>query len=73
MERDFPLTNSPGAAQATEDAATLAAALREYDDIPAALAAYEAQRKPRAAYVTHNTRVLQEWLHLYDGPEEERR
>ncbi|KAJ7501740.1 salicylate hydroxylase [Mycena galericulata] len=62
-----------GAAQATEDAATLAAALRELDDIPTALAAYEAQRKPRAAYVARNTRVLQEWLHLYDGPEEQRR
>ncbi|KAF8214229.1 salicylate hydroxylase [Mycena galopus ATCC 62051] len=62
-----------GAAQATEDAATLAAALGEYDEIPLALAAYEAQRKPRAAYVAHNTRVLQEWLHLYDGPEKDRR
>ncbi|KAJ7829297.1 salicylate hydroxylase [Mycena olivaceomarginata] len=62
-----------GAAQATEDAAALSAAVRAYDDIPAALAAYEAQRKPRAAYVAHNTRVLQEWLHLYDGPEQIRR
>ncbi|KAJ6603772.1 salicylate hydroxylase [Mycena sp. CBHHK59/15] len=62
-----------GAAQATEDAATLAAALRMHDDIPAALAAYEAQRKPRAAYVARNTRVLQEWLHLYDGPDQQRR
>ncbi|KAJ7105573.1 hypothetical protein C8R44DRAFT_843191 [Mycena epipterygia] len=63
----------PYIAQATEDAATIAAALREYDDIPTALAAYEAQRKPRAAYVARNTRVLQEWLHVYDGPEQERR
>ncbi|KAJ7484196.1 salicylate hydroxylase [Mycena latifolia] len=55
------------------DAATLAAALRAYDEIPTALAAYEAQRKPRAAYVARNTRVLQEWLHLYDGPEQNRR
>ncbi|KAJ7023500.1 salicylate hydroxylase [Mycena alexandri] len=62
-----------GAAQATEDAATLAAALRAHDDISTALAVYEAQRKPRAAYVAHNTRVLQDWLHLYDGPEQERR
>ncbi|KAJ7771300.1 salicylate hydroxylase [Mycena maculata] len=62
-----------GAAQATEDAATLAATLRAYENIPAALAAYEAQRKPRAAYVARNTRVLQEWLHLYDGPEQKRR
>ena len=62
-----------GAAQATEDAATLAAALRELNTIPEALKAYEEQRKPRAAYVARNTRVLQEWLHLYDGPEQERR
>ncbi|KAJ7254829.1 salicylate hydroxylase [Mycena rebaudengoi] len=57
-----------GAAQATEDAAALAAALRAHgDDISAALRAYEAQRKPRAAYIARNTRVLQEWLHLHDG------
>lgn len=62
-----------GAAQATEDAATLAACLRDFDNVPEALAAYEKQRKPRAAYVARNTRVLQEWLHLYDGPEQERR
>jgi salicylate hydroxylase len=57
-----------GAAQATEDAATLAAALRNYTTLPKALAAYENQRKPRATYIARNTRVLQEWLHLYDGP-----
>ncbi|KAJ7681028.1 salicylate hydroxylase [Mycena polygramma] len=62
-----------GAAQATEDAATLAAALRAHEDIPTALNVYAAQRKPRAAYVAQNTRVLQEWLHLYDGSEQERR
>ncbi|KAJ7662490.1 hypothetical protein B0H17DRAFT_1162930 [Mycena rosella] len=65
--------SSQGAAQATEDAATLAAALRAHDTMRAALAAYEAHRKPRAGYVARNTRVLQEWLHLYDGPEKERR
>lgn len=62
-----------GAAQATEDAATLAAALKAYDDMSTALHAYEEQRKPRAAYVAKNTRVLQDWLHLYDGPEQVRR
>jgi len=62
-----------GAAQATEDAATLQAALAHFDNIPDALHAYERQRKPRAAYAARNTRVLQEWLHLYDGPERERR
>lgn len=63
-----------GAAQATEDAATLASALREFgDDIPKALQAYQNQRLPRAAYVAKNTRVLQHWLHLYDGEETQRR
>lgn len=62
-----------GAAQATEDAATLAVALRTYDSMPEALHAYEQQRKPRAAYVARNTRVLQEWLHLYDGPARDER
>lgn len=65
-----------GAAQATEDAAALAAALRHRDGadgVPKALHTYQAQRLPRAAYVARNTRVLQEWLHLYDGEETERR
>jgi salicylate hydroxylase len=62
-----------GAAQATEDAATLRAALKAYDNLKEALNAYEAQRKPRARYVAQNTRVLQEWLHLYDGPARDRR
>ena len=62
-----------GAAQATEDAATLQAALRAHSNLPDALKAYERQRLPRAAYVAKNTRVLQEWLHLYDGPERDRR
>lgn len=62
-----------GAAQATEDAGTLRAALKEYDSLPEALKAYESQRRPRAAYVAKNTRVLQEWLHLYDGPARDER
>lgn len=62
-----------GAAQATEDAATLTVALRLFDNMAEALHAYEKQRKPRAAYVKRNTRVLQEWLHLYDGPAREER
>ncbi|KAJ5097155.1 FAD-dependent monooxygenase [Penicillium angulare] len=62
-----------GAAQATEDAGTLQAALRKFDNIPEALDAYQTQRLPRAAYVAKNTRILQEWLHLYDGPERDRR
>lgn len=52
-----------GAAQATEDAAALTAALRKYpEDMAQALKIYEGYRKPRAAYVTKNTRILQEWL-----------
>lgn len=62
-----------GAAQATEDAGTLQAALARYNSIPEALRAYQRQRLPRAAYVARNTRVLQDWLHLYDGPARERR
>lgn len=57
-----------GAAQATEDAAALATALRTFSSIPEALQAYERARKARSTYVARNTRVLQEWLHLYDGP-----
>ena len=62
-----------GAAQATEDAGTLRAGLKSFDSIPEALKAYEKQRLPRAAYVARNTRVLQEWLHLYDGPARDQR
>ena len=59
-----------GAAQALEDAACLRSALAVYGDenIAKALNVYERQRAPRAEYIVKNTRVLQEWLHLYDGP-----
>lgn len=62
-----------GAAQSTEDAAALAAALRACSNIPDALRTYEKARKPRSTYVARNTRVLQEWLHLYDGPARDER
>ncbi len=62
-----------GAAQATEDAATLQAALREHINLKDALLAYEKQRLPRATHVAKNTRILQAWWHLYDGPERDRR
>jgi salicylate hydroxylase len=62
-----------GAAQATEDAGTLRASLARYDNIPDALKAYEKQRLPRAAAITANTRIHQDWLHLYDGPDREER
>lgn len=62
-----------GAAQATEDAGTLRTVLREFDSIPEALKEYERQRKPRGEYIAKNTRVMQEWLHLYDGPARDER
>lgn len=62
-----------GAAQATEDAATLQVALRVSQNLHEALRLYEKQRLPRAAYVAKNTRILQEWLHLYDGPARDHR
>ncbi|KIW67385.1 hypothetical protein PV04_06644 [Phialophora macrospora] len=62
-----------GAAQATEDAATLQAALREHDNLHDALHAYQTQRLPRATHIAKNTRILQAWWHLYDGPERDRR
>lgn len=57
-----------GAAQATEDAACLAACLVHFDALPEALHAYEKRRIPRTAYIAKNTRVLQEWWHVHDGP-----
>ena len=57
-----------GAAQATEDAATLAASLAHFDNLPEALETYQRQRLPRAANIMRNTRVRQQWWHLYDGP-----
>jgi salicylate hydroxylase len=62
-----------GAAQATEDAAALAATLRQHDEVSDALRMYEKVRKPRTTYIARNTRVLQEWLHLYDGSFREER
>jgi salicylate hydroxylase len=47
--------------------------LARYDNIPDALKAYEKQRLPRAAAITANTRIHQDWLHLYDGPDREER
>ena len=37
------------------------------------MARYEKLRKPRTTYIARNTRVLQEWLHLYDGPARDER
>ncbi|KAJ3842023.1 salicylate hydroxylase [Lentinula raphanica] len=75
-----------GAAQVMEDAAALRAALFSHlesysSDSPeelvstlsSALSLYQSCRVPRTAYITRNTQVLQEWLHLYDGPAQEQR
>ncbi|KIK62582.1 hypothetical protein GYMLUDRAFT_164764 [Collybiopsis luxurians FD-317 M1] len=62
-----------GAAQVFEDAAALRAAISRCDKLSDALALYEKCRVPRTEYVTRNTQVLQEWLHLYDGPAQELR
>lgn len=62
-----------GAAQATEDAACLAASLATYNTLPEALKMYEERRRPRAAYIARNTKVLQEWWHVHDGPLKDKR
>lgn len=62
-----------GAAMAVEDAAALAECLAAYTELHRALKAYQDQRRPRAAYIARNTRVLQQWWHLHDGQEREKR
>lgn len=62
-----------GAAQATKNAGALRAALAHYASVPGALKAYEKQRKSRAENITANTRIHQEWLHIYDGPARDER
>jgi salicylate hydroxylase len=59
-----------GAAQAMEDAATLAACLAAAhpDELPAALRRYEALRLPRATRVQAMSRGNAERFHLADGP-----
>jgi salicylate hydroxylase len=58
-----------GANQAIEDAAALAAYLREAsaDDVPAALRRYEEARIPRTAQVHQRSRENTRTLHLADG------
>jgi salicylate hydroxylase len=64
-----------GAAQAIEDAQALAHCLRGADRaaIPAALARYEALRRPRASQVQLMSRGREVRNHLSDGPEQEQR
>jgi salicylate hydroxylase len=61
-----------GAAQAFEDAAALAACLRD-GDVPSALLRYERVRLPRASKVQRESRGRPELNHLADGPEQVRR
>jgi len=61
-----------GAAQAIEDAVVLAACLRGIDagGVPAALARYDAIRRPRASEVQRMSRGREIRNHLPDGPEQ---
>ena len=63
-----------GAAQAIEDGAALASLLHAMpDDVPAALARYEAVRKPRATRLQEVSAVNRKRFHLPDGPEQRER
>jgi salicylate hydroxylase len=62
-----------GAAQSIEDAAALAAALVAGPDVPAALARYEALRRPRTARVQGMSRDNGVRFHLPDGPDQRAR
>jgi salicylate hydroxylase len=63
-----------GAAQAIEDGAALAALLKTMpDDVPGALARYEALRKPRATRLQDVSSANRTRFHLPDGPEQQQR
>jgi 2-polyprenyl-6-methoxyphenol hydroxylase-like FAD-dependent oxidoreductase len=59
-----------GAAQAMEDGMTLSACLQKYDDIPEALARYQALRLPRTAHVQSLAANNKIRFHFPDGPEQ---
>jgi 2-polyprenyl-6-methoxyphenol hydroxylase-like FAD-dependent oxidoreductase len=59
-----------GAAQAIEDAATLAEVLSQSDDVTGALRYYEELRKPRTAAIQAVARGNKTRNHLPDGPEQ---
>jgi len=60
-----------GAAQAIEDGATLAACLKTTGfDVPAALQAYVASRKPRTTILQERSQASSGSFHLPDGPEQ---
>jgi salicylate hydroxylase len=63
-----------GAAQAIEDAATLARCLSDTPaDIPAALARYEAARRPHTAKIQRMSWDNNTFYHLPDGPQQRAR
>jgi salicylate hydroxylase len=62
-----------GAAQAIEDAASLAACLRKLDDVPAALRLYEKLRLPRASRLQAMSETNKRRFHLADGPAQQQR
>jgi salicylate hydroxylase len=59
-----------GAAQAIEDGVTLTVCLQKYDDIPEALARYQALRLPRTSHVQSLAANNKSRFHLADGPEQ---
>jgi salicylate hydroxylase len=63
-----------GAAQSIEDGAALASLLAAMqDDVPGALARYEAVRKPRATRLQQASAANRTRFHLQDGPDQQRR
>ena len=63
-----------GAAQAIEDGAALAALFKAMaDDVPGALARYEALRKPRATRLQEMSAANRTRFHLPDGPQQRER
>ena len=62
-----------GAAQAIEDAGTLAVCLSMSADVPLTLKVYETVRKNRAETIQSSATATQRALHLPDGPEQEER
>jgi salicylate hydroxylase len=64
-----------GAAQAIEDGATLATSLRHAGaaDVPAALARYDALRRPRASRLQALSQENKTRFHLPDGPAQRER
>ena len=62
-----------GAAQAIEDAMSLAVCLREIPDVPRALARYQGLRLPRTSFVQSLSSANKLRFHLPDGPEQRKR